>query len=111
VVVVVVAVAVVADVEGAAAVAAVVVVAVAVVAFPFLEVAYPKDHQEVPFHHILHCHTLLESLEEACQMAEALQNGEEGHRRVACQEVVLASCQEEAALCWAFHHLQRTHHN
>jgi argininosuccinate lyase len=91
VVVVVAAVAVVADVVGAA-VAAVVVVAAAVVAFPFLVVAYPRDYQEVPFHHILHCHTLLDSLEEASQMVEALQSGEEGHQRVACQEVVLASC-------------------
>jgi hypothetical protein len=92
------------DVEGVA-----VAVVVAVEAFPFLEVAYPKDHREGPFHHILHCHNLLDSLGEACQRAEALRNEEEGHQRVAYQVVVLASCQEVAALCWAFHHLQRTH--
>jgi hypothetical protein len=104
VVVVVAAVEVVADAEGVD-----VAVVVAVVAFPFLEVAYSKDHQEGPFHRTLHCHTLPDSLVEACQMVEALQNGEEGRQRVAYQEVVLASFQEEVALCWAFHHLQRTH--
>jgi hypothetical protein len=80
---------------------------VAVVAFPFLGEACPMDHQEVPFHHILHHHTLQGNLEEACQMAEALQNVEEAHQRVACQGVGLASCQEEAALYWAFHPLKR----
>jgi hypothetical protein len=93
------------------AVAAVVVAAAAaaaVVAFPFLEVACPMDHLEVPFHHTLHHHTLQENLEEACQMVEALQNVEEAHQKEACQGVGLASCQEEAALCWAFHPLKRT---
>jgi hypothetical protein len=94
------AVGVVTDVEGVA-----VAVVVAAVAFPFLEVAYSKDHQVEPFPRSLRCHTLPDSLEEACQMVEALQNGEEGHQRVAYQVVVLASCQEEAALCSAFHHL------
>ena len=87
-----------AAVEVVVAAAAVGVVAVAaVVAYPFLEVACPKDHQEVPFHHILHHHILQENLEEACQMVEALQNGVEVHQRVAYQGVVLASCLEEAA--------------
>ena len=86
---------------GAAAVAA------AVVAYPFLEVACPMDPQGAACHHILHHRTPQENLEEASQMVEALQNGEEVHQKVACQGVVLASCQEEAALCWAFHCLQR----
>jgi hypothetical protein len=100
--------------EAAVTVADVGVVAVdvaAAVAYPFLEVAYPMDHQEVAFHHILHHHTLQENLVVACQMVEVLQNGEEAHQRVACQGVVLASFLEEAALCWAFHPLQRTQHN
>jgi hypothetical protein len=84
-----------------------VVAVVAVVAYPFLEEAYPMGHQVVPFHHILHHHILQENLEEAYQMVEALQNVEEAHQRVACQGVVLASCQEEVALCWAFHPLKR----
>lgn len=90
--------------EAVAAVAAVGVAAVvAAVAYPFLEVACPMDHQEVAFHHTLRHRILQENLEEASQMVEALQNGEEAHQRVACQGVVLASCPEEAALCWAFH--------
>lgn len=98
--------------EAAVAVAAVGVAAVAaaVVAYPFLEVACPMDPQGVACHHNLHHRTLQENLEEASQMVEALQNGEEAHQRVACQGVVLASCQEEAASCWAFHRLQRTQH-
>lgn len=92
--------------EAAVAVAAVgVAVVAAVVASPFLEVACPMDPQGVACHHILHHRTLQENLEEASQMVEALQNGEEAHQRVACQGVVLASFQEEAALCWAFHRL------
>ena len=101
----------VAAVEGAAvAVAAVVVAAVAaaaVVAYPFLEAACPTDPRVAACHHILHHHTLQENLEEASQKVGALQNGEEVHQRVACQGVVLASCQEAAALCSAFRRLQR----
>lgn len=93
--------------EAAVAVAAVEVDAVAAaVAYPFLEVAYPMDHQVAAFHHILHHHTLQENLEEAFQMEEVLQNEEEVHQMVAYQGVVLASYLEEAALCWAFHPLQ-----
>ena len=97
--------------EAAVAVAAVGVAAVAaaVGAYPFLGAACPTDHQGAACHRIRHHRTLQENLEEASQMVEALQNGEEAHQRAACQGVVLASCQEEAALCWAFR-LQRTQH-
>lgn len=94
----------------AVAVVGVAVVAAAEVAYPFLEVACPMDHQGAACHHIRR-HRTQENLEEASRMVEALQNGEEAARqRVACQGVVLASFQEAAALCWAFHRLQKTQH-
>lgn len=97
--------------EAAVAVAAVGVAAVAaaaaVAAYPFLEEACPMDPQGAACHHILHHHTLQENLEEASQKVGALQNGEEAHQTVACQGVVLASCQEAAASCSAFRHLQK----
>jgi len=94
-----------------AAVGVAAVAAAAVVAYPFLEVACPTDPQVAACHHILHHHTPQENLEEASQKVGAHQNGEEVHQRVACQGVVLASCQEAAALCSAFHRLQRKQHN
>jgi hypothetical protein len=95
--------------EGAAvAVAAVGAAAAAAVAYPFREVACPMDHQVAACHHIPHHHIHQENLVGASQMVEVPQNGEEAHQMVACRGAALASCQEEAALCWAFHHLQRT---
>jgi hypothetical protein len=84
------------------------------------EVAWPMEHQElgctmhqqeVACHHTPYHHTLQENLVEASQMLEVLQNADEAHQRVACRGAVLASRQEQAALCWAFHRLRIIQHN